>query len=144
MESLKILVPYPTSFDDISNTSILFKNKKGMICYDNRNRDPQVEQEVGFAKIKLIGLLARVELLDVDEKVTIEKRFTAESNEPVSIIHSTVGRELMYAFDHTIHHLAIVKIGTHSAFPAINMPEDLGVAPSTLKYRKDASSLLYS
>ena len=125
-------------------TSILSKNEKGRICYDNRKRDPQVEQEVDFAKFKLIGLLSRVEMLDVDEKVTIETRFTANSNEPVSIIHSTVGRELMYAFDHAIHHLAIVKIGAQSAFPIINIPEDLGIAPSTIKYRKDVHSLIYS
>jgi hypothetical protein len=53
---------------------------------------------------------------------------------------STYGRELLFAFDHAIHHLAIIRIGMHAHFPEISTQPTLGISPSTLlaKQRKEA------
>ena len=127
-----------------SYISILFNNENGMICYDDRERDHQIETEVDFVKFKLVELLFKAELLDADEEVVIKAKFTRDDDEKVSIIQSSVGRELMHAFEHAIHHLAIVRIGIQSEFPKVNIPEDLGIAPSTIKYRTNVHSNIYS
>lgn len=49
---------------------------------------------------------------------------------------STLGRELLFVYDHAIHHLAIIKIGLRCHFPHIQTAQDLGVSPSTVKSRQ--------
>jgi hypothetical protein len=49
---------------------------------------------------------------------------------------SSIGREMQYAFDHAVHHLAIIRIGAEIHCPEIVCDPELGVAPSTLKYQK--------
>ena len=61
---------------------------------------------------------------------------TADDERPVYI--SSMGRELQYAFDHAIHHLAIIRMGLETHFPEIPVDKDLGVAPSTLKFRNSS------
>lgn len=53
-----------------------------------------------------------------------------------ALLPSTVGRELLFVYDHAIHHLAIIKIGLLCHFPHIRTDKDLGVSPSTIKARK--------
>jgi len=62
----------------------------------------------------------------------------AGEERPVYI--SSMGRELQFAFDHAVHHLAMIRMGLETYFPEIPVDDDLGVAPSTLKYRKGATS----
>jgi hypothetical protein len=58
---------------------------------------------------------------------------------PIAVYESTVGRELMFIYDHAIHHLAIIKIGLNCHFPQISTEKNLGVSPSTVKSRQTAS-----
>ena len=46
---------------------------------------------------------------------------------------SSVSRELQFLVSHTVHHFAL--IAAIATFLDIPVPEDFGVAPSTLKYR---------
>ena len=49
--------------------------------------------------------------------------------------HSSLSRELLFVYDHAIHHLAIIRIGLTCHFSYVNMHRDLGVSPSTIKSR---------
>ncbi|MDX1476670.1 MAG: hypothetical protein R3301_03155 [Saprospiraceae bacterium] len=49
---------------------------------------------------------------------------------------SSLERELIYNIEHTIHHLAIIKIGLAIIAPDIPLPAHFGVAPSTVKYKQ--------
>jgi len=54
------------------------------------------------------------------------------SSQP-SVIETNVGRELAYCVGHAVHHYAIIRlICSHLG---IVVPEEFGIAPSTLKYR---------
>ena len=44
----------------------------------------------------------------------------------------------MFAYDHALHHLAIIKMGLLSAFPQIKVDENMGVSPATLKNQNQA------
>ena len=44
-------------------------------------------------------------------------------------------RELMYGYDHAIHHLALIRIGFESVH-TIQLPSYFGVARSTLSFHK--------
>lgn len=110
----------------------------GRIDYAQRDRDLQLERDPRSARDFFTGLLAQVE--DIDEQLPLEVRadFVPDPQAPRPLVHSSVGRELMFAYDHAVHHLAIIKIGLKTCFPEIVLAEELGVAPSTLKYRKGA------
>ncbi len=49
---------------------------------------------------------------------------------------STVGREIMYAVAHAVHHYAL--IGFMAGVMGLALPAGFGIAPSTLKHQKDA------
>ena len=65
------------------------------------------------------------------------KPFTVvyELNGKVSRLDSNYFREVMYNLEHTIHHLALIKVGIIQ-FTEIVLPESFGVAPSTMQHRK--------
>lgn len=108
--------------------------ESGPVDYCNRERHPRIESEPVYAKEKFSELMTRIEGLQEEEAVKVRADFTANEMVPRPVVHSTVGRELMFAFDHAVHHLAIIKIGIQTAFPNVKLEENLGVAPSTLKH----------
>ncbi len=42
----------------------------------------------------------------------------------------------MYTLEHTIHHMALLRIAVY-AVSTIELPEDFGVAGSTIKHKKE-------
>jgi hypothetical protein len=50
---------------------------------------------------------------------------------------STVGREIMYAVAHAVHHYAL--IGVMGGLMGVSLPAGFGVAPSTLKHQAEAA-----
>jgi len=107
-----------------------------VVDYDNRQRNPLIETDPRVAVEELKGIVEAVEAMNVHHIVTVNSSFSTEEDEGNSQIPSSVGRELMYAYDHAIHHLATIKIGVTLNFPEIMIDKNLGVAPSTIKHRK--------
>ena len=115
---------------------IIEGTQEGLISYDNRKRKIEIEQDPQFAISCIRIILLELELHDVNHNIGIETRFSSDENELPSYLNSTFGRELMYAVDHAIHHLALVKIGIANTFQYIKMHPEMGVAPSTLRFRR--------
>ena len=102
--------------------------------YCLRPRDSQIEVNREYAQNAFKNL--SVALLNLNEERDLVVHADFELEEGVRpTVRSTVGRELMYAYDHAVHHLAIVKIGLKSINPSINISSDLGVAASTLRHQ---------
>lgn len=106
------------------------------IDYDKRARNLLIERDIKVARVELERIAGAVQSLDILQNVVVNSSFTVNEGESHAQIASSVGRELMYAYDHAIHHLAMVKIGVQLNYPSIFINPDLGVAPSTLKFRK--------
>jgi hypothetical protein len=79
-------------------------------------------------------LIHDIERQKVDLGLKVVADFSTNKDSFRPQVDSSVGRELMYAFDHAIHHIAIIKIGIKAAFPQIQIPQEIGVAPSTIRY----------
>jgi hypothetical protein len=47
-------------------------------------------------------------------------------------------REMAYNLEHTIHHMALIRTGINDV-SRISVPENFGVAISTMKYRKQCA-----
>ena len=115
---------------------ILKGMQKGCVDYADRSRDEMIESNPVDA-IDAFNQVLR-NLLGVEEtwEIGIITDFSGDPSEERQTVDSTLGRELLYAHDHALHHLAIIKIGIQSAFPDLILNEEVGVAPSTLKYLK--------
>lgn len=105
------------------------------VNYDHRDRDLRIENDREFALAET-GRIARAcqsiapSFLSCPINVRSQVNYGAEEG---ALIGSTVGREMMYAVAHTIHHYALIAV--MCGILEVPVPEGFGIAPSTLKYR---------
>lgn len=113
----------------------------GEIDYDNRKRDPRIEniREVALSHTRRL-LRASEQLADWQlDRFTWARSKVSYSTDVSPAASSTVGREFMYCVVHTIHHYALV--GVMCGMLDVPLPEGFGVAPSTIKHNQDAAKL---
>ncbi|MEY3050905.1 MAG: hypothetical protein RLY31_690 [Bacteroidota bacterium] len=84
----------------------------------------------------LYGCLEQLRKADVSIAVRVATDFTGQSDKERTEVDSTVGREMMFAHDHAIHHLAIIRMGLQHAAPDIRLDATLGYAAATVSYQK--------
>jgi uncharacterized damage-inducible protein DinB len=105
------------------------------IDYDHRQRDRRIELDRAFALEQTRRLRRGVasicaDFLDYPVNVRSKVSYTAED---APIIGSTVGREIMYAVAHSIHHYALIAV--MCGLLGVKVPAGFGVAPSTIEHR---------
>jgi len=106
-----------------------------LINYNLRNRDSAIEKDLGYAIIAFNKLILNVRLLDNnDEKVEIISEIDCTLTISQSF-SSSFSRELLYLINHTIHHIAYIKLLLKSV--NIDLPEHIGIAPSTASFLRE-------
>lgn len=103
---------------------------RGEVNYELRKRDLRIEQSKSFANSLLLQIETDIQRADKD--LTLIAHFGA--NEEIKI-NSNFLRELVYNLEHTIHHMALIRVGIVE-LTKITLPDTFGVAPSTIEYRK--------
>ncbi len=101
----------------------------GNVCYDKRQRNRRIEEEVAFAVEQLEYIQENL------SKPSKSLRVAYELGGEEVVLDSNYNREVMYNLEHAIHHHALIKIGIRH-FTNLELPESFGVAPSTMQYRK--------
>lgn len=108
---------------------------EAVINYEKRKRDTSIETDAAVARRMLKEIYAN---LDRPDKVlTLEACYDDTGAEPLKI-STNYHREIAYNLEHTIHHMALIRVGI-SEVASIQLPDDFGVATSTLKYRKQCA-----
>lgn len=139
---------YSMSLDSFSGSSIgkhvrhifdfyacvLNGSRCGKLDYNERDRNSLIEQDIIAAKVSFRQLAVEIEKKNINQPLIVVTDFFCNNAVDRPLVNSSVGRELMYAFDHAIHHLAIIKMGIKISFPNLIIPQHIGVAPSTIKY----------
>ena len=102
----------------------------GKVDYLNRTRNLSLETDRMLAMQELERLQSQI--IKKDKSLTL----TTESDEIDSpgFVNTTYFRELVYNAEHTIHHLALIRVGLREMKLDI-VGEEFGVAYSTIKYR---------
>lgn len=103
----------------------------GLINYEERKRDQQIEKEKFFAIKLLEGIYPA--LNKPDKPLLLLTNYDDQDQEK---IESNYFREIAYNLEHSIHHMAIIRIG-FSELGNIQLEDNYGVAFSTVKYRKE-------
>ena len=99
------------------------------VDYASRRCGTPCESDPAAAAQRIDGLIAAFENARLDETLTLNV-----VREDRSRTRSTLARELDFAASHATHHLAIVSV--LAKVLGIQVPKDLGVAASTLRYRR--------
>jgi len=115
--------------------TIALKSECSTLNYDNRQREVLMETNIDFLLNRFAKTIQAFECLEEDEVVLLISNFNVANNDNYTL-KTSMGRELLYAFEHAVHHMAIIKIGLKYAFPQVNISANFGIAPSTIKYRK--------
>ena len=108
----------------------------GDLDYDHRRRDASIENfpQAAYDRSRDLGK----RLAEMGETYgpthTINVRTSCSCDGEVSAQVSSFGRELQFLVSHTVHHFAIIAAICNGQ--GIDLPENFGVAPSTLKYRE--------
>jgi hypothetical protein len=102
----------------------------GVIDYHNRERNQQLAEDPSFALATLQNLLQHCKR---DNKaVTVIHGETSNQEDQVL---STYHREQLYNVEHTIHHMALIKVALFY-LGILELPEGFGMAYSTITYQK--------
>lgn len=110
---------------------LLLGIKTGIVNYDKRKRDIQIETNREYAIKLLLGQLNG--FADYDNKPLI---LETGNGTALSTINTNVKRELHYITEHTIHHMAIIRIGFSENFPEMDLDKTFGFAYSTIHYKR--------
>jgi len=109
--------------------------ENGTVNYEKRKRDHQVESDKDLAA----GLLQSIHrnLARADRALMLEAAYDEHSSQSVKI-STNYYREVAYNLEHTIHHMALIRIGIQEV-AAIDLPENFGVASSTVKHKQQCA-----
>ncbi|EMY77171.1 hypothetical protein LEP1GSC060_2078 [Leptospira weilii serovar Ranarum str. ICFT] len=105
------------------------------VSYDRRKRNPLYEISPLAARDKIFELLGKLEPIDEDKMIELVYLIDPVTGLEGKTI-TTLKREFLYVQDHTIHHMAIIKLYAECFLRSIFLPEEFGVALSTLQFQK--------
>ena len=103
----------------------------GEVNYDKRKRDIQIETDTLLAQSILTDIICEINLSDKELQLILTDNNTGNETK----IATNYFRELAYNTEHTIHHMALIKVALREMQLEI-VDEQFGVAPSTLKHRQ--------
>lgn len=109
----------------------------GHLDYDQRQRDPDVEQRTATAQERLRGIAKRLAELtqrQLPELLTV-KMDSAEEDANAPRSQSSVERELQFLMSHTVHHFALIAVILR--LNGSEVAPEFGVAPSTLRHWRE-------
>jgi uncharacterized damage-inducible protein DinB len=112
--------------------------RQRVVNYDKRAHDKLIEGDRSLA----LAAIARIRTFVTSahaENLRLEVGFDRYSEDVVTI-DTNFYRELSYNIEHAVHHMAIMKIGIREIAPYVQLPDDFGIAVSTLRYSQQAAS----
>jgi hypothetical protein len=109
--------------------------EEGVVNYEKRKRDQAIETDKELAGRLLLGIHSG--LGKPNRELTLEATYDDHSAEPIRIA-TNYFREIAYNLEHTIHHMALIRVGL-AEVTSITLPDDFGVASSTVKYKKQCA-----
>lgn len=107
----------------------------GEVDYDKRKRDIEIETNKEFAS----GLLQEIitQISKKNKSLDLLTYYDELSVLPEKI-STNYYREIAYNLEHTIHHMALIRVGLRE-LGDFSVDDSYGVATSTLKYRNQCA-----
>jgi hypothetical protein len=108
---------------------LLASYEEGILNYDARERNRQIETESSYAIKALDEIVQKYQKENKDLIINqaIDCGFVS--------VKTNYHRELLYNLEHCIHHQALIKVALFQ-LENITVHENFGIAPSTIEYNK--------
>ena len=104
------------------------------VDYDARKRDIELETRSQKCIAVIDDILDFITENNQDDPIKLKANYSLKKEEDPVILNTTFYRELLYNIEHTVHHMAIIKIGIRDLSNTnINIDENFGVAVSTIR-----------
>jgi hypothetical protein len=107
----------------------------GVVNYEKRKRDYRIETDKNLAASLLKEILEKIDR--PDKPILLEAEDYCQTVTPL-VVHSNYYREIVYNLEHTIHHMALIRVGV-SDVSTIALPHDFGMAYATIKHRQQCA-----
>ena len=108
----------------------------GEVDYDSRQRNLLLETDIEYTLQRIEFIKDSILQITSDQELNFSFSYAKGQ---VSTIKTNLYREMNYNIEHTIHHLAIIKIAVCNSFPNVHLPITFGVAYSTLQYQQECA-----
>ncbi|TAH20807.1 MAG: hypothetical protein EAZ08_05355 [Cytophagales bacterium] len=108
-----------------------YTDEQIVVDYDARQRNHQTETDKEYAKSQLEILINHLEKANTNREMLLCFCLTEQGER--QHISTTFYRELAYNLEHTVHHLAILKMAVITHFPEIPLSYSFGVAYATMQ-----------
>ena len=103
-----------------------------VVCYDDRKRNTLLEENIKFASDYIDEIVDKIEKVNINKLLLLKSKYhTTEI-----IMESSLFREITYNIEHTVHHLAIIRIAISSELTYIDLSSTFGYADSTVQFLK--------
>jgi hypothetical protein len=111
----------------------LLNTTDDVVCYDDRKRNLILEENIRFASDYIDEIIDKIHQIEVNKRLLLKSRY---ENEEI-LIETSLYREMTYNIEHTVHHLAIIRIAISSEFNYIHLADSFGYADSTIQFLKE-------
>lgn len=116
--------------------ALLAPTLSGVVDYDQRPRDPELERSGCLARMRLLALRQRLNDwadADLDATVSVHGN-TGLGGGTAFVVESSIGRELVSVAIHTVHHFALLH--AYCLQHGIPVNKNFGKAPATVAYER--------
>jgi uncharacterized damage-inducible protein DinB len=113
-----------------------YHQEQSVVDYDERPRNQQTETDKQYAAQQIRQLIGRLAATTDNKEMFLN--FTLNESGGKQTLNTTFYRELAYNLEHTVHHLAIIKMAMMAHFPEIAVNKNFGVAYSTVQHQQNA------
>ena len=111
---------------------LFLSNSGDTVCYDDRKRNLILEENVRFACDYIDEIVDRIEQVDINKRLLLKSKYGSAE----IIMESSLFREITYNIEHTVHHLAIIRIAISTELKYIDLSSTFGYADSTVQFLK--------
>lgn len=117
---------------------ISYHKEQPLVDYDERQRNQRMEVDKQYAKEQIEQLLAQVQA--ATENKPMRLNCTLSDIGDKQALTTNFYRELAYNLEHTVHHLAIIKMAMMAHFPEVVLDQNLGVAYATVQHQQNGQN----
>lgn len=103
-----------------------------VLCYDERKRDHKLENDLRYAQHVIQDLSEKLLKVSTTGTIQLRARYAGELVQ----FETNGARELLYTIEHTVHHMAIIRIAVKTSFPEIDLGDRFGYSDSTQRFKK--------
>jgi hypothetical protein len=106
--------------------------ENGTVDYDAREHNALLENDKTLA-IQALETIREKIFNATDKSLVLAVNFSDRAD-AATTIDTTFYRELIYNIEHVVHHAAIIKIALKNSFPEVSLPDNFGIAYSTVRF----------